>query len=63
MYHNFCIHSSVEGYLGSFQLLAVINKVGMEIVKHMSLLCVGGSFEYMPRSGITWFSGRTISNF
>jgi hypothetical protein len=25
MYHIFCIHSSVEGHLGSFQLLAIIN--------------------------------------
>jgi hypothetical protein len=27
MYHIFCIHSSVEGHLGSFQLLTIINKV------------------------------------
>jgi hypothetical protein len=26
MYHIFCIHSSVEEHLGSFQLLAIINK-------------------------------------
>jgi hypothetical protein len=26
MYHIFCIHSSVEGHLGCFQLLAIINK-------------------------------------
>jgi hypothetical protein len=26
MYHIFCIQSSVEGHLGSFQLLATINK-------------------------------------
>jgi hypothetical protein len=26
MYHIFYIHFSVEGYLGSFQLLAIINK-------------------------------------
>jgi hypothetical protein len=31
MYHIFCIHSSVEGHLGSFQLL----------VEHVSLLPVG----------------------
>jgi hypothetical protein len=29
MYHIFCIHSSVEGHLGSFQLLAIINKAAM----------------------------------
>jgi hypothetical protein len=26
MYHIFCIHSSVEGHLGFFQFLAIINK-------------------------------------
>ena len=26
MYHIFCIYSSVEGHLDSFQLLAIINK-------------------------------------
>jgi hypothetical protein len=36
MYHNFCIHSSVEGQLGSFQLLAIINKAAMNIVEHVS---------------------------
>jgi hypothetical protein len=35
MYHNFCIHSSVEGYLGYFHLLAIINKAAMDIVEHV----------------------------
>jgi len=43
MYHIFCIHSSVEGHLGSFQLLAIINKAAMNIVEHVSLLYVGAS--------------------
>ena len=34
MYHIFCIHSSVEGHLGSFQLLAIINKAAMNILEH-----------------------------
>jgi hypothetical protein len=29
MYHIFYIHSSVEGHLGPFQLLAIINKSSM----------------------------------
>jgi hypothetical protein len=29
MYHVFCIHYSVEGHLGSFQLLAIINKAAI----------------------------------
>ena len=63
MYHIFCIHSSVEGHLGSFQVLAIINKAAMNIVEHMSLLHVGASSEYIPRSGITGSSGSTMSNF
>ena len=49
MYHIFCIHSSVEGHLGSFQLLAIINKAAMNIVEHVSLLQVRTSSGYMPR--------------
>ena len=41
MYHIFCIHSSVEGHLGSFQLLAIINKAAMNLVEHVSFLHVG----------------------
>ena len=38
MYHIFCIHSSVEGHLGSFQLLVIIKKkAAMNIVELVSL--------------------------
>jgi len=63
MYHIFCIHSSVEGHLGSFQLLAIINKAAMNIVEHVSLLYVGASFGYMPKRGIAGSSGSSMSNF
>jgi hypothetical protein len=62
MCHIFCIHSFVEGYLGSFQLLVIINKAAVNTVGHVSLLHVGTS-EYMPRSGIAGSSGSTMSNF
>jgi len=52
MYYICCIHSSVEEHLGSFQLLAIINKAGMNIVQHVSLLYVGASFGYLPKKGI-----------
>ena len=55
MYHIFNIHSSVEGQLGSFQLLAIINKAAMNIVEHVSLLHIGASSGYMSRSGIVVF--------
>jgi hypothetical protein len=35
----------------------------MNIMEHVSLLQVGASSEYMPSSGITVFSGSTMSNF
>jgi len=63
MYYNFCIHSSVEGHLGSFQLLAIMNKAAVNIVEHVSLLYVGASFGYMPRRGIAGSSGSSMSNF
>ena len=52
MSHTFYIHSSVEGHLGSFQLLAIINRAAMNIVEHVFLIQVGESSGYMPRSGI-----------
>jgi hypothetical protein len=63
MYHIFCIHSSVEGHLGSFQLLAIINKASINIVEHVSLLPVGTCSGYMPRRGIAGSSSNTMSNF
>ena len=53
MSYNFCIHSSVEEHLGSFQLLVIINKVAMNIMEHVSLLHIEASSGYMPSSGIT----------
>jgi hypothetical protein len=51
MNHIFCIHSSVEGHLGCFQLLAIINRAAMNIVEHVSFLQVGKSSGFMPRNG------------
>ena len=50
------IHS-LWGHLGSFKLLAIINKAAKNIVEHVSLLYVGVSFGYMPRSDISGSSG------
>ena len=35
MYHIFLIHSSVEGHLGCFQVLAMTNKAAVNVVEHM----------------------------
>ena len=62
MYHILCIHSFVEGHLGSFQLLAIINNAAMNIVEYVSFLPVGTSSGYMPRRGIAGSFGSTVSN-
>ena len=50
MYHNFFIHSSVDGHLGFFHVLAVVNSAAVNIGVHgsFSILVFSG---YMPRSG------------
>ena len=63
MYHIFCIHSTAEGHLGSFQLLVIINKSAMNIVEHVSLLHVGTSSGSMPRSGIAGSSSKHYVQF
>jgi hypothetical protein len=63
VYHIFCIHSSVDGHLDSFQLLTTINTAAMNIVEHVFLLQVGTPSGNMPRKGIAGSSGCTMSNF
>ena len=37
MYHSFLIHSSADGHLGWFHVLAIINSAEMDIGVHVSL--------------------------
>ena len=37
MYHSFLIHSSADGHLGFFHVLAIINSAVMNIGVHISL--------------------------
>ena len=62
MYHNFFIHSSVNGHLGCFHVLAIVNGAAMNNRLHVSLSVLVSS-GYMPRSGIAGSYGGIISSF
>ena len=62
MHHSFLIHSSADGHLGCFHVLAIINSVVMNIGVHMSLSILV-SLVWMPRSGIAGSYGSSISSF
>ena len=62
MYHSFLIHSSADGHLGCFHVLAIINSAAMNIGVHVSLSDLVSSV-YMPRSGIAESYGSSISSF
>ena len=51
MYHNFFTHSSVDGHLGCFHVLAIANSAAMNHGINVSLSILFSS-GYMPRSGI-----------
>ena len=51
MYHSFFIQSSVNGHLGCFHVLAIINRAVMNLGIHVSFSILISS-GYMPRSGI-----------
>ena len=62
MYHSFLIHSSADGHLGCFHVLAIINSVVTNTGVHVSLSILVSSV-CMPRSGIAQSYGSSISSF
>ena len=62
MYHHFFIHSSVDGYLSRFRVLAIVNSAAVNTGVHVSFSFQVYS-EYMPRSEIAGSSGGFIPSF
>ena len=62
MYHNFFIHSSVDGHLGCFHVLAIVNSPAVNNRIHVSFPILVSS-GYMPRSGIAGSYGGFIPSF
>ena len=62
MYHMFFIHSSVDGHLSYFHVLAIVKRAAMNIVVHDSFWIMVFS-RYMPRSGIAGSYGSSIFSF
>ena len=62
MYYNFFIHSCVDGHLGCFHVLAIVNSAAMNNGTHVSLSILF-SPGYMPRSGITGSYSGFIPSF
>ena len=62
MCHIFFIHSSVDGHLGCFHILAIVNRAAMNNVVHDSFWIMVFS-GYMPRSGIAGSYGSSILSF
>ena len=44
MYHSFLVHSSADGHLGCFYVLAMTNSAAMNIGVHVSLSDLAGRF-------------------
>ena len=62
MYHIFFMHLSVNGHLGCFYILTIVNSATMNIGVHVSFQIIVLP-EYMPRSGISGSYGNSVFSF
>ena len=64
VYHIFFIHSSVDGHLGRFHVLATVNSAAVNMGVHVPFqIRVFVFSSYTPRSGIARSYGNPIFSF
>ena len=62
MYHSFFAHSSVDGHLGCFRVLAIVNSAAVNIGVRVSFSILVSS-GYIPSPGIYGSYGSFIPSF
>ena len=62
LYHSFFIHSSIDGHLGSFHVLAIVNRAAVNTGVNVSFSVLISS-GYMHRNGIAGSYGIFIPTF
>ena len=62
MCHNFLTHSSVDGHLGGFHVLAIVNSAAVSDGVHVSLSVLVSS-GYMPKCVLAGSHGGFIPTF
>ena len=62
MYHTFFIHSSIDGHVGCFHVLAIVKSAAVNIGLHVSFR-VRALLRHMPRCGIAGSYGSCIFCF